>query len=498
MYEFGKKILIIYEFANNAGNNESTLMKMCDEFYSISQPYMDYFNFAIKFQYRNLDTFICKNYRNDYSFKYIKRFSETNLDKYWFETMRRVNNNRGMITICTPFDEPSVDLVVKHNFDIIKIASCSTTDWPLLNKISDTDKSLIISTAGTKFEDIDKVVAFFEHRQKQIVLMYCVASYPTEPKDMNLNQIDVFKERYPNISIGYSSHESPNELDVCKLALAKNCKLLEFHVAIDNFNSYSKSPEQVRELLDGLKNTVIKLGSGKRKFIDKELINLRDLKRGVWGKEDIKVGDRITRDNVYYAIPTLNNHLLANDMGKYAEIISKIDIKKDEAILKENITYSDKRERAYEILDKVKELLKKGNIHLPNKVDVHISHQYGIEKFYEYGAVIFDVINREYCKKVIVVLPGQAHPAHWHEKKEEAFHVLYGELDLTTKESAVCNYKVGDVVVVGRRKEHAFSSKTGCVFEEISTQHFVDDSYYQDEAIMGNKFRKTEMTLRDI
>ena len=56
-------------------------------------------------------------------------------------------------------------------------------------------------------------------------------------------------------------------------------------------------------------------------------------------------------------------------------------------------------------------------------------------------------------------------------------------------------YKSGDLVVVERGMNHSFSSDTGAIFEEISTTHYKDDSYYEDAEILKNKSRKTEMTF---
>ena len=51
---------------------------------------------------------------------------------------------------------------MEMGFDIIKVASCSFTDWPLLNKVVSTDKPIILSTAGTTLDDIDRVVVFLK------------------------------------------------------------------------------------------------------------------------------------------------------------------------------------------------------------------------------------------------------------------------------------------------------------------------------------------------
>src|ERR1039458_10394531 len=97
--------------------------------------------------------------------------------------------------MCTPWDEPSVDLMEELDFDIIKIASCSFTDWSLLERIAKTNRPVITSTGGATLEEIDRVVAFFTHRNKQFVLMHCVGEYPCQRAHLELNQIDLFRDR---------------------------------------------------------------------------------------------------------------------------------------------------------------------------------------------------------------------------------------------------------------------------------------------------------------
>ena len=139
-------------------------------------------------------------------------------------------------------------------------------------------------------------------------------------------------------------------------------------------------------------------------------------------------------------------------------------------------------------------MLIESKVHLPHMLQFELSHHYGIDRFNEWGATIINCINREYCKKLIIMLPQQRHPAHYHKTKEETFQIIAGELllDLGQGEKVYCP---GDIVVVERGVKHSFRSEKGAMFEEISTTHHVDDSFYDDKEITENKNRKTEMTF---
>ena len=82
------------------------------------------------------------------------------------------------------------------------------------------------------------------------------------------------------------------------------------------------------------------------------------------------------------------------------------------------------------IIHDVKGMLYEAKIVVGPQFELELLHHYGLEHFRHYGATIINVINREYCKKLIVVLPGQQHPSHYHKVKEETFQVLSGILPL--------------------------------------------------------------------
>lgn len=491
-----KKPLFIFEMANNHNGDISHGIKIIREIYEVCKDYD--FLFGFKFQYRDLDTFIHPDFKERKDIKFVKRFSDTRLSKEEFLELKAEIDRLGFISICTPFDEKSVDLIEEHDFDIIKIASCSLTDWPLLERIVKSNKPIIASTAGNPIEDIDKVVGFLMNRNKEFAIMHCVAEYPTENKNLQLGQIDLLKKRYEKVNIGFSTHEDPNNTDPIKMAIAKGCAIFEKHVAFgENKNAYSATPDQVRSWLESAKKAyeMIGLTNERVPVTIKEKEDLRQLRRAVFAKTFIKPGDRINESNVFYAIPSQVGQLMANDLSKYSHYLAKKHITEKEAIILDDLALIDIREQVMKIVfQDIKEIIKKANLPLPKVIDLEISHHYGIEKFHEYGCTMINVINRDYCKKIIIVLKGQTNPFHHHKVKEESFVVTYGDIivNLNGEEK---EYKRGDIILVKTGEKHSFTSKNGGIFEEISTTHCKADSFYDDENIMNNKDRKTTVKL---
>ena len=127
-------------------------------------------------------------------------------------------------------------------------------------------------------------------------------------------------------------------------------------------------------------------------------------------------------------------------------------------------------------------MLNEARIVLGDDVEVELSHHKGLAEFRTTGALLFTVIDREYCKKIVLMLPGQEHPGHLHRVKEETFQLLWGDLEVRLPDRRVV-LKPGEQVLVHPGVAHGFATSGGAIFEEVSTRSTRSDSFYLDEAI---------------
>jgi len=487
--------LFVLEMANNHQGSIDHGKQVIKEMADVCQKYP--YQFVFKLQYRNLKTFIHPDYQNRQDIKYVKRFKDTELGETQLLELKRAIDEAGFASMCTPFDEESVDWIEEHGFQYLKIASCSLTDWPLLERIAKSELPLIASTAGSTMEDIEKVVQFFSQRHKSLAVMHCVGEYPTARERLQLGQIGVLKAKFPEIAIGYSTHESPDETEAVKMAISAGAQLFEKHVGIGELNAYSANPTQVDAWLASAQQAFLMQGVVKQRVqvTQEEVSTLNALRRAVFAKKEIPAGSTLNPDDFFLAIPSQADQILANDLSKYTSYCLKKSVSANEPVLFENVEVTDVRPKVVAILKQVVDLFLANKITVPDGAECEISHHYGIDNFYQNGAVIINIINREYCKKLIIVLADQTHPMHFHTKKEETFNVLCGTMELVIKEQNT-QMKTGDVVTVERGVKHKFSSTTGVIFEEISTTHFSGDSQYDDEKINQNKQRKTQIIFR--
>ncbi len=490
--------LIILEMANNHSGNLQHGKNIISAYSNICKE-IDCFEFIFKFQYRNLDTFIRKDMQGRIDIPLVKRFTETKLNDNELLILSQTAKDFGFKTMVTPFDEESVDLAVSHEVDYMKIASCSFGDWPLLEKIASTNKHVIASCAGASITIIENVVSFFNNRDISFRLQHCVGEYPTKPSDMNIAQINYLQSLFPNLQIGFSSHEEPSTTNLAPLALASGATSFEKHVALEtdsiSKNNYSTSPDQFREWIASLLEARAILGQSKTRYqsSEKEALSLRQLQRGLFANKELKSGHVLTSADISIAFPPSENQLTANDLSKYSVITLEKALSHDQPILRDEVSIKNIRNDIFQIAKRIAKLIDESKITVPTFANLEISHHYGLDQFSTYGLSMITVVNREYCKKILILLEGQSHPEQYHKKKEETFHVLWGSGFLTV-DSEETKLIPGSVLTILPGQKHFFSSINGLIIEEISSTHYLDDSFYTDSSITLNNNRKTILT----
>jgi sialic acid synthase SpsE/quercetin dioxygenase-like cupin family protein len=498
MKNFNFNDLFVLDLANNhQGSVEhgKSIIKYCSELSKKNN-----LRSAIKFQYRNLPEFVHKSHHTDSTNKHVPRFLSTMLSWDEFEELKNYANDLGLLTICTPFDENSVEIIEKQGFDIIKVASCSATDWPLLEAISQANLPVIASTGGLNLATVDRLVSFLRHSAVDFALMHCVSIYPTPDENCNLLDIKEFVERYPEVTVGWSTHENPEDIIHVGLALALGATMFERHVGLPTseikLNAYSSNPKQLEDWIDAHRRAQQILGTqGRVNITQEERTALDGLRRGVFLREDILEGENVTADNVYFAFPLAEGGLSSGDFGE--GLVADQNYAKDSPLVNISPEYNDV-DLAQSVLKsaihEVKAMLAKAKIHLGHDFRTEYSHHSGIKNFRKVGTVLIEVVNREYAKKILVQLPGQSHPLHMHKLKEETFIVLQGSIELIMDGKSY-TLLPGEKITVLPGIWHEFSSVDGCILEEISTTAISGDSVYKDKLIdkMSSLERKTKV-----
>lgn len=327
--------LFVLEMANNHLGSVERGLRIISEFSQIAR--FNNVRATVKLQFRDVDSFIHRDFvcRND--LRYVKKTLDTRLSDEDFATLVRAIRKAGFIATATPFDERSVDLCMDLGIPIIKIASSDLNDWMLIEKIAKTKKPVIVSTGGSSLKDLDDIVTFFANRGIPLAINHCVSLYPTEDSELELNQIDFLRNRYPQNTIGFSTHEYLNWTNSMLIAYAKGARTFERHIDINSdgekVSPYCSLPHQMDEWFKAFHKAKELCGApGTQKRIPprRETEYLDTLVRGVYAKDDLPEGHSLSDDDVYLAIPLQKGQLSCRELMRGELLLQPV--KKDAPI----------------------------------------------------------------------------------------------------------------------------------------------------------------------
>lgn len=179
---------------------------------------------------------------------------------------------KGIIWFASCWDEESVDFLEQFDPAIYKAASAALTDLPLLKKKISTGKPLIISTGMSTMEEIETAV---EHiGTNSLLIAHSTSSYPAPTQELNLRMISTLQQRFPEVPIGYSGHETG--LATTSAAVAIGATFIERHFTLDRAlwgsdQAASVEPVGMARLVKDIRDIEAAMGDGIKKVYDSEL-----------------------------------------------------------------------------------------------------------------------------------------------------------------------------------------------------------------------------------
>jgi sialic acid synthase SpsE len=311
---------------------------------------------AIKLQFRDTETFVHKDFANRSEIRYIRKTLDTRMSADDFVTLVRTIREASCIPMATPFDERSVDFCCELGIPLLKIASSDLNDWILLEKIAKARKPVIVSTGGCSLKDLDDLVTFFQNRNIPLAINHCVSLYPTEDRELELNQLDFLRARYPANTIGFSTHEYTDWHSSMLIAYAKGARTFERHIDIEAdgvaVSPYCSRPEQIDAWFKAFHKAKEMCGApGTQKRLPplKEIEYLDSLVRGVYTRRDLPAGHVLADEDVYLAIPLLQGQISCRELMR-GEVL-KAPLQADDPIMIDQI------ESPYSSIPSLRELI---------------------------------------------------------------------------------------------------------------------------------------------
>jgi sialic acid synthase SpsE/sugar phosphate isomerase/epimerase len=287
----GPRTFIIAEIGNNHNGSVDLAKKLVDEAIVAGVD-------CVKFQIRNKKALYRtqpgKEGSEDLGVEYTQDLLnkvELTLDEH--REIRRYCAERGICYLCTPWDEPSVDVLAEMDVSALKLASADLTNPYLIRKAASLGKPLILSTGMSYEPEIERAVAQVQGLGVPFVILHCNSAYPAPECDIHLNYIRRLKELHP--FIGYSGHERGIAISIAAVALG-SC-VIERHISMDRLmegpdHAASLEPLEFKAMVDGIRQLELALpwtGPG-RQPSQGELLNRENLSKSVIAAREIKTG----------------------------------------------------------------------------------------------------------------------------------------------------------------------------------------------------------------
>lgn len=218
-----------------------------------------------------------------------------------FVKLKEYCDKKQIIFISTPFDLESADFLNNIGIEIFKIPSGEITNYPLLKKIGQFHKKIIMSTGMSTIKEIQNAITILNSEETtDISLLHCNTQYPTPMEDVNLRAMLTLKKEF-GVPVGYSDHT--NGIEVPIAAVAMGAEIIEKHFTLDKNlpgpdHKASLEPDELKSMVTGIRNIEKALGSYEKKVTDSEQENIAIARKSIVASRFIKKGEVFTEENL--------------------------------------------------------------------------------------------------------------------------------------------------------------------------------------------------------
>ncbi len=204
---------------------------------------------------------------------------------------------RGLAFLSTPFDLPSLELLLSLGAPALKVSSGEITNLPFLSRVGAAGLPVILSTGMADLEEVDAAVRTLKRAGcPGLILLQCVSNYPADPADVNLRAMAAMSEFF-SLPVGYSDHTLG--IEVALAAAALGAAVIEKHFTLDRSlpgpdHQASATPEELRALVAGVRKVEAALGHGRKEPAASEADTRSVARRSLVAAMDIPAGTALT------------------------------------------------------------------------------------------------------------------------------------------------------------------------------------------------------------
>lgn len=212
-------------------------------------------------------------------------------------------NKQGIGFFSTAFDEESFDMLRELGIDQVKIPSGELTNFPLIRYMTRFGMPVILSTGMANLGEIEAALEAIEKAgtsRSNITVLHCTTEYPTPMADVNLRAMVNMKQAL-GVEVGYSDHTPGIEIPIAAVALG--ARIIEKHFTLDRNlpgpdHKASLEPNELKAMIDGIRNIELALGDGIKRPSASELKNKPIARKSIVAAREIKAGELLTEDNL--------------------------------------------------------------------------------------------------------------------------------------------------------------------------------------------------------
>ncbi|WP_223174360.1 N-acetylneuraminate synthase family protein [Halorubrum xinjiangense] len=207
----------------------------------------------------------------------------------------------GIQFMSTPFDERSAVELAEY-VPAWKVASYTSSHIPFLEHLADTDKPIIMSTGAHELDEVaESVTALREAGASELVLLQCVAAYPTPISEINVGVVETLREEF-DVPTGLSDH-TLNPVTAPSAAAALGACVIEKHFTLDKSmegpdHEFALEPDELDEMVTAIRDTEAALGSGEKRVLEVERELHEKARRAVHAVKDVEAGEKLTEEDI--------------------------------------------------------------------------------------------------------------------------------------------------------------------------------------------------------
>ncbi len=302
-FQISKRTFIIAEIGNNHNGSIQKAKLMIDKAIDIGVD-------AVKFQMRHIEEVYrsksLSRQGDDLGTEYVlDLLDKFELNQAEHRELSKYCKERDILYMCTPWDLKSIDVLESFNVKAYKVASADLTNIPLINKLCETKKPLILSTGMSSVEEIKFTTDFLNKKNASFALLHCNSTYPAPIQDINLNWINSLREIHS--IVGYSGHE--RGINVSLAAVSLGAQIIERHFTLDRNmegpdHAASLEYKEFKNLVKGCREIEQALGDGKTKKISQgEMINRENLSKSLVASRELKKGHILKEKDIKILSP---------------------------------------------------------------------------------------------------------------------------------------------------------------------------------------------------